>query len=167
MRISYWSSDVCSSDLLHADDEQASRSPSDRFPFPYTRADGEAFLAGHVVDLDAPVFAIEIDGQACGGIGVRPGQDERRHTAELGYWLGRAHWGRGHMTRIVGAVAPWVMGALSLYRLQATVLDFNAASARGLLANGFVEAGPQRPAVFKRGRLHEPRTAARPRATLQ
>src|SRR3546814_14301007 len=76
------------------------------------------------------VFAIEIDGQACGGIGVRPGQDERRHTAELGYWLGRAHWGRGHMTRIVGAFAPWVMGALSLYRLQATVLDFNAASAQ-------------------------------------
>src|SRR3546814_6693774 len=152
MRISDWSSDVCSSDL--------------RFPFPYTRADGGAFLAGHVVDLDAPVFAIEIDGQACGGIGVRPGQDERRHTAELGYWLGRAHWGRGPMTRLVGAFATWVMGALSLYRPQATVLDFNAASAQVLLANGFVEEGTQRHAVFKRGRLHDLRTFARTRDTL-
>src|SRR3546814_1506155 len=115
MRISDWSSDVCSSDL---------------------------------------------------GIGVRPGQDERRHTAELGYWLVRAHWGRGHMTRIVGAFAPWVMGALSLYRLQATVLDFNAASAQVLLANGFVEEGMQRHAVFKRGRLHDLRTFARTRDTL-
>src|SRR3546814_21097200 len=70
------------------------------------------------------------------------------------------------MTRIVGAFAPWVMGALSLYRLQATVLDFNAASAQVLLANGFVEEGTQRHAVFKRGRLHDLRTFARTRATL-
>src|SRR3546814_2793734 len=70
------------------------------------------------------------------------------------------------MTRIVGAFAPWVMGALSLYRLQATVLDFNAASARVLLANGFVEEGTQRLAVFKRGRLHDLRTFARIRDTL-
>ncbi|HEY9541436.1 MAG TPA: GNAT family N-acetyltransferase, partial [Luteimonas sp.] len=87
-RLRPWRADDLDSLLLHADDEQVSRGTSDRFPFPYTRADGGAFLAGHVVDLDAPVFAIEIDGQACGGIGVRPGQDERRHTAELGYWLG-------------------------------------------------------------------------------
>src|SRR3546814_9568155 len=165
-RLRAWRADDLDALLLHADDEPFSRGTSDRFPFPYTRADGGAFLAGHVVDRDAPVFAIEIDGQACGGIGVRTGQDERRHTAELGYWLGRAHWGRGHMTRIVGAFAPWVMGALSLYRLQATVLDFNAASAQVLLANGFVEEGTQRHAVFKRGRLHDLRTFARTRDTL-
>src|SRR3546814_1449833 len=102
-----------------------------------------------------------IDGQACGGIGVRPGQDERRHTAELGYWLGRAHWGRGDMTRIVGAYAPWEMVALSLYRLEATVLVFNAAYVRVLLVIVFFEEGTKRLAVFRPGGLQEPLTCAR------
>ena len=47
-----------------------SRGTSDRFPFPYPRADGVAFLSGQVVDLSGPVFAIEIAGEACGGIGL-------------------------------------------------------------------------------------------------
>src|SRR3546814_13781760 len=94
-RLRAWRADDLDSLLLHADDEQVSRGTSDRFPFPYTRADGDAFLAGPVVDLDAPVFATEIDGTACGGIGVRPGRAERPPTPELGHWLRRARWGRG------------------------------------------------------------------------
>jgi RimJ/RimL family protein N-acetyltransferase len=70
------------------------------------------------------------------------------------------------MTRIVGAFAPWVMRTLSLYRLHATVLDFNTASARVLLKNGFVEEGTQRRAVFTRGKLHDLRSFARTRDTL-
>src|SRR5690606_34036759 len=165
-RLRPWRDGDLASLVHHANDEHVSRGTIDRFPFPYTRADGEAFLAGRVVDLTAPVFAIEIDGAACGGIGVRPGQGERRHGAELGYWLGSHHWNRGHMTRIVGAFAPWVMDALSLYRLHATVLDFNTASARVLLNHGFVEECTQRRAVFKHGRLHDLRSFARTRDTL-
>ncbi|MDN5781892.1 MAG: GNAT family N-acetyltransferase [Luteimonas sp.] len=165
-RLRTWRADDLDALVRHADDEQVSRGTSDRFPNPYTRADGEAFLAGQVVDFSAPVFAIEIDGQACGGIGVRAGQGERRHGAELGYWLGRRHWDRGHMSRIVSVFSPWVMRTLSLYRLQATVLDFNIASARVLLKNGFVEEGTQRHAVFKRGKLHDLRSFARTRDTL-
>jgi len=161
-----WRDDDIQSLLLHADDPQVARGTSDRFPNPYTRADGEAFLSGRVVDFSAPVFAIEIEGQACGGIGVRAGQGERRHGAELGYWLGRRHWGRGHMTRVVGVFAPWAMRTLSLYRLHATVLDFNAASARVLLKNGFLEEGTQRRAVLTRGKLHDLRSFARTRDTL-
>ncbi len=74
--------------LTHANDEAVSRGLSDRFPFPYTREDGERFLSRRVVDLSEPVLAIEIDNEACGGIGARPGQGERAKSAELGYWLG-------------------------------------------------------------------------------
>jgi len=156
-----WRADDLASLLRHADDPDVGRGVSDRFPSPYTRQDGLAFLAGDVVDLSAPVLAIEIDGEACGSIGVRPGAGERRHSAELGYWLGRAHWGRGTMTRAVALYAPWAMAALSLYRLQATVLDFNAGSARVLEKNGFAEEGRLRCAVVKRGRVHDLRLFAR------
>ena len=142
--------------LRHADDPMIVRGLSDRFPHPYTRADGEAFLAGRVVDLDAPVFAIEIDGEACGSIGVRHAAGgERAHSAELGYWLGRAHWNRGLMRRVAAVYVPWVMQALSLTRLQATVLDINPASARVLEANGFVEEGRLRHAIRKPDGLHD------------
>jgi len=151
-----WCADDLDALLRHADDPLINRGLSDRFPYPYTRADGEAFLAGRVVDLTQPVLAIEIDGEACGSIGVRHGPSgERAHAAELGYWLARRHWNRGVMRRVVATYAPWVMDALSLIRLQANVLDTNPASARVLQANGFVEEGVLRGAIRKPDGLHD------------
>lgn len=152
--------------LHHANDADVVRGLSSRFPHPYTRADGERFLSGGIVDLDDPVFAIDIDGQACGGIGARPGDGERGQSAELGYWLGRSLWGRGLMTRVVALYVPWAMQGLSLYRLQATVLDFNEASARVLLNNGFVEEGVARCALVKNGQPHDLRVFAKVRRSL-
>ncbi|MDR7191689.1 GNAT family N-acetyltransferase [Luteimonas terrae] len=159
-----WRADDLDVLLRHADDPAVVRGLSHRFPTPYTRADGEAFLAGRVVDFNDPVFAIEVDGAACGGIGARPGVGERAHSAELGYWLGQAHWGRGLMTRAVGLYTAWVFDALRLHRLQATVLDFNTGSARVLDKNGFLDEGRMRHAVIKDGRLFDLRLFARTRA---
>jgi RimJ/RimL family protein N-acetyltransferase len=147
--------------LLHADDPQVPRGLSDRFPHPYTRADGEAFLAGRVVDLDHPVLAIEIDGQACGSVAARPGRGDRAHSAELGYWLGRRHWGRGHMTRVAATYLDWVVPTLALRRDEANVLDCNPASARVLEKNGFREEGLRRGAVLKPDGLHDLRLFGR------
>lgn len=153
--------------VRHANDEQVPAGLSDRFPYPYTVADGQRFLAGEVIDLSEPVFAIEIDGEACGGVGAHPGRGERGQSAEFGYWLGKAHWGGGVMTRVVAAFVPWAMHELQLYRLQASVLDSNPASARVLLKNGFQEEGVQRAAVIKRGVLHDLRLFAKVRRSLQ
>lgn len=156
-----WRAEDLEALIRHANDARVSRSTSDRFPFPYTRQNGEDFLAGRVVDFSDPVLAIEIGGEACGGIGIRSEAGERRHGAELGYWLGHAHWGQGLMTRIVATYAPWVMDQLSLLRLQATVLDINPASARVLLKNGFSEEGVLRSAVMKPDGLHDLRMFSR------
>jgi len=161
-----WHPNDLESLLRHADDPEVSRGLRDRFPSPYTRADGEAFLAGRVLGPGTLNLAIEIDGLACGSVGAQPGTAERGHTAELGYWLGRALWGQGVMTRVVGLFAPWVMDELRLFRLQAEVLDFNEGSARVLLANGFAEEGTARCAVYKRGVLHHLRRFARVRTQL-
>lgn len=156
-----WRTDDLESLLRHADDEQVATRVSDRFPSPYTRADAERFFSGRVVDLAHPVLAIEVAGQACGSIAARPGSGERRHSAELGYWLGRDHWGRGLMTRVVALYVPWAMRELQLYRLGAQVLDSNPASARVLLKNGFSEEGTLRCAVVKHGVVHDLRSFAR------
>jgi len=161
IRLRPWRTDDLEALVRHANDEQVSRGTSDRFPFPYTPADGEAFLSGRVVDLSGPVFAIEIDGGACGGIGARRFPGERSVGAEIGYWLGRAHWGRGVMTRVVSVFAPWAADALDVLRLQATVLGFNTGSARVLEKNGFTQEGLLRSAVRKRGELHDLRVFGR------
>ena len=162
-----WRSDDLGALLEHANDIRIVRGLSDRFPHPYTREDGERFLAGDVVDLRDPVLAIEVDGQACGGIGARPGHGERRHGAEFGYWLGHSLWGRGLMTQVVALYAPWVMQQLALHRLQATVLDNNPASARVLQKNGFEEEGALRCAVVKFGELRDLRVFAKVKRSLE
>jgi RimJ/RimL family protein N-acetyltransferase len=163
MRLRAWRADDLHDLVLHPNDPEVPHGLSDRFPHPYTRADAEAFLSGGIVGLRDPVFAIEIDGRACGGIGVRPGTGERAVGAELGYWLGRRYWGQGRMTRAVAVFAPWVMDALALQRLQASVLAFNTASARVLQNAGFVEEGVMRRAVREHGVVHDLRLFARVR----
>jgi RimJ/RimL family protein N-acetyltransferase len=156
-----WHVDDLDALLRHADDAAVAHGLSHRFPHPYTCQDGQRFLAGEVVDLRDPVFAIEIDGSACGGIGARPGIGERRHSAEIGYWLGRRHWGCGTMTRVVACYVPWLLQALRLQRLQASVLAGNQASVRVLLNNGFSEEGVLCGAVRKADGLHDLRLFAR------
>lgn len=152
--------------VANANDPAVARATSDRFPHPYTRDDGIAFLEGRVVDFSDPVFAIEIDGAACGGIGARPGSLERAQSAEIGYWLAQKHWGRGVMTRAVGLFTPWVMDELRLHRLFATVLETNPASARVLAKCGYDEEGVQRCAVVKHGRVLDVRVLAKVRRSL-
>lgn len=162
-----WRQDDLDALLRHANDPEVVRGLSDRFPHPYTREDGERFLAGQVVDLSDPVLAVEVDGEACGGLGARIGPGEqRRHSAELGYWLGRAHWGRGLMTRAVALYVPWVMHERSLLRMQANVLDFNDASAQVLRKNGFEQEGVLRGAIWKFDQPHDLRVFAKVRRSL-
>lgn len=165
-RLRPWRADDRAALLRHADDPQVSLGLRDRFPYPYTAQDAERFLGGQVLDPREPAFAIEIDGEACGGVGLHPGQDVERHSAEIGYWLGRAHWGQGHLTRVLGALVPWAMRTLALYRVWAKVYANNPASARVLEKAGFAFEGRMRCAIVKRGELLDALLYARTRRSL-
>jgi len=47
------------------------------------------------------IFAIEIDGQAVGGIGIYPKADIQKKNAEIAYWLAESFWGKGIMTSVI------------------------------------------------------------------
>lgn len=72
---------------------------------------------------DEPALAVEVDGDAAGGISLMLHDDVERLSAELGYWLGETYWGRGVMTEAVRAVTDWGFAALSLTRVY--VLPFH------------------------------------------
>jgi [ribosomal protein S5]-alanine N-acetyltransferase len=68
----------------------------------------------------------------------------RRGVAQagsLGYWMGEAHAGRGHMTAAVRALISFAFGTLRLHRLEAACIPTNAASIRLLEKTGFSREG--------------------------
>ncbi len=139
--------------LRHADDPEVSRATSDRFPSPYTRAAGEAWLA-HATGAGAETdWAVTIDGAAVGGIGVVPGERERRVKVEIGYWLGRAFWGQGVITEAVTHLTDHLLVRPGLLRVEALVYSSNPASARVLEKAGYRLESVQKQAAIKRGEV--------------
>lgn len=60
---------------------------------------------------------------------------------ELGYRLGRAHWGKGYASEIAAASARYGFTTKDLDRLVAVTYPQNAASRRVLEKTGFIETG--------------------------
>ena len=144
------------SDLVrYADNRQIWRNLTDRFPHPYT-----AESARWWIDLqqgkDAGAewaFAIEVEGSAIGGIGVSPGSDLNAKVAEIGYWLGEPHWGRGIATRALRLLTDWTFAELDVVRIFANVLEWNPASARVLEKAGYQLEARLRKNIFKDGQV--------------
>jgi [ribosomal protein S5]-alanine N-acetyltransferase len=65
--------------------------------------------------------------------------DNRR--AEMGYALGRAHWGNGYMHEGLQGLLDYAFGVLDLHRLEADVDPRNNASIRTLERLGFQREG--------------------------
>lgn len=139
--------------VKHANDREVWLQLRDRFPHPYTQQHADWFLAracGHEPRSD---FAIEVDGEAAGGIGLVIGTDVSSATAEVGYWLGRVHWGRGIMSRVLAAVTAQAMGDFGLHRMFAVPFAGNSASARVLEKAGYSLEGRMRRSAVKDGRV--------------
>jgi RimJ/RimL family protein N-acetyltransferase len=135
--------------VVAADDRRVWRNLDERFPHPYSAADADWWITHASADGDALDLAIEIDGRAAGGIGVRPGPGVRGRTGVLGYWLGAAHWGRGIASATVAAFVDAVFATERYVRLEATVFAWNPASMRLLEKCGFTREGVLRAAVWK------------------
>lgn len=136
----------------HANDPEISRHLRDRFPFPYTLRDAHEWVR-HCDSSGELSFALEVDGECAGGIGLVRGDDVHRLSAELGYWVGRAHWGRGLATQAVRATSEIAFQKFGLVRLWAQVFETNPASMRVLEKAGFVREAWQRRAVVKAGHV--------------
>ena len=127
-----WRREDRTSLLRHADNPNVARYLSLRFPNPYTPADADAWFAFLESQADPEGWAIEVDGEAVGGIGLRRGAAEFAHSAELGYWLGEAYWRRGIVAAAVRVAVPFAMARWDLARLTAYAGAHNVGSIRVL-----------------------------------
>ncbi|MBX6313027.1 MAG: GNAT family N-acetyltransferase [Isosphaeraceae bacterium] len=138
--------------VRHANDREVWINLRDRFPHPYTREDAKAwlFLAG-AQDPETN-FAIAIGDEAVGGIGLTLNDDVFRRSAEIGYWLGRAYWGRGIATAAVRTITDFAFAHFDLCRIYAGVFAWNPASMRVLEKAGYTLEGRLRKSVTKDGK---------------
>ena len=138
----------------YANNRRISINLRDRFPYPYTRADAEAFLARRLRPSSRrPISPSPRAARSIGGIGFHPQSDVHRLSAEIGYWLGEPFWGRGIATRAVRALTEWVFATTPLVRLYAHVFEWNPASARVLEKAGYALEGRLRRSVLKDGKI--------------
>ncbi len=126
---------------------------TDLFPRPY---DLEAAIrwVGRQRELDPPEnLVIAGPDGLVGGVGViLSAVPNFRHDGELGYWIGRRHWGRGLATAALQAFLPWAADTHGLSRFTARTFGDNLASCRVLEKCGFTREGVLRGAARKNGR---------------
>jgi len=122
-----------------------------RLPHPYTTGDADAWIGRASAQSPVTDFAIAVDGDAVGGIGVEIGRDVFYRSAEIGYWLGEPYWGRGIATEALRAVTEYAFGTFGLCRLQAGVFEWNPASMRVLEKAGYTLEARHRKNVTKDG----------------
>lgn len=127
--------------VRHANNRKVWLNVRDAFPFPYTPADAKAWIRMASAEALNQVFAIDVDGFAVGAIGLKPGEDVHRLSAEIGYWLGEEFWNRGIATEAVNAVTAYGFQTLEMVRIHAEVFMWNTASMRVLEKAGFVKEG--------------------------
>lgn len=137
----------------HADNRRIWRELRDRFPHPYTVADAEAYIAQVADEVPVTRFAIDVGGAAVGSVSLRIGSDIERRSAEIGYWLGEAYWGRRIVGAAVGAVTAYAFRDLDLLRVFAVPFVRNPASARVLERAGYRREGTMLRSAVKDGEV--------------
>ncbi|MFH0756526.1 MAG: GNAT family protein [Bacteroidota bacterium] len=139
--------------VKHANNPLVSRNLRDGFPYPYTFPDAMKWLKMVGENRDDIILAIEIAGEAAGGIGLHGLKDVYRYNGEIGYWLSEFYWGKGIMSDAVGVMVEHAFTRTRWLRLFATIFEHNIASMKVLVKNGFTREAIHKKAVMKGGKL--------------
>ena len=137
--------------VRHANNPKIWRNLRDAFPHPYTLENAQWWIgvAGSADPITS--FAIEVQGEAAGAIGLILKDDVFRRSAEIGYWLGEEFWGRGIVTEALQAMTDYAFATWDLCRISAGVFEWNPGSARVLEKAGYEFEARSQKAVTKDG----------------
>lgn len=119
--------------------------------YPFALPDAEKWLTDRITNR----FAITLRGldELCGGIGIHTNAKHPR--GEMGYWLGRAFWGRGYATEAARELVRYGFENLNLQRIAAMHFPRNTASKKVLLKIGMKREGMLRQYARKDGRFED------------
>ncbi len=107
------------------------------FPHPYSLDHAISFIEHVSQQNPTQVFAIDVNGEAIGSIGLYPQSDIMEKNLELGYFLGEPFWGHGISTQAVLQMIPYGFQHFDVVRIFARPFGNNPASQRVLEKAGF------------------------------
>ena len=146
-----WTTDDLDSLVTFANNAAIAKYMTDKFPHPYTVAAGQAFITFATSGTPVNIFAIDINGQASGGIGLHPQTDVYRKNAELGYWLAQPFWGKGIIMEAIKQMTDYGFTTFDINRIFARPFGTNTASQKVLQKAGFTLEGRFEKTCFKSG----------------
>jgi RimJ/RimL family protein N-acetyltransferase len=151
-RLRPWRTDDLPALVRYANNFAIARNLTNQFPHPYSEEDGERFIAMATRDTPTRIFAIELQGEAGGAIGIHPQTDIHARNAELGYWLAEPFWGQGIMTRAVREMVAYGFRTYpEVDRIFARPFGSNHASQRVLEKAGFALEARMEKTLYKNG----------------
>lgn len=127
----------------------------DGIPYPYTEKDAEDYIRS-VLSADktkAFSFAITLEDKVIGSIGIFRGNNIHCRTAEMGYYIGEAYWGKGYATSAVRQACRYVFEHTDIIRIFAEPFAHNLGSCRVLEKAGFQYEGTLRCNAEKNGEI--------------
>ena len=139
--------------VRYANNWNVAKNLTDKFPFPYTETHGTDFIEYATQDDPIHIFAIDIDEQAVGGIGIHPQDDIHRRNAELGYWLAEPFWGKGIVSDAIKQILDFAFSTYDIDRVFARPFGTNIPSQRVLEKNNFTLEAKFENVLIKEGEI--------------
>ncbi|MCB0418445.1 MAG: GNAT family N-acetyltransferase [Bdellovibrionaceae bacterium] len=134
-------------------------------PHPYKEDDADEWirLNEERLEREAPIttFAIRQGDRLIGCCGFLEAQGPMKHTSEIGYWIGKPHWGKGIMSQVVSKLCEIGFKELGFFRLTAHIFSHNGRSERVLVKNRFKQEGVLRSHYLKDGEYRDAKIFAR------
>nr|WP_321405356.1 GNAT family protein [uncultured Carboxylicivirga sp.] len=155
IKIRPWNESDLPSLVKYANNPIVAQYLTNQFPHPYTEEDGKAFIEFSRKDDPIHIFAIEIDGEAIGGIGIHPKEDIHFKNAELGYWIGEPFWGKGIATFALKHIVDFAFENYDINRLYASAFGPNKGSQRVLEKSNFQLEATFTKTVFKNNEFYD------------
>ena len=121
----------------YANNPKIAAKMTDGFPHPYNIEDAEKFITFASEMNPISIFAITIDDEAVGGIGLHLEKDIHRLNAELGYCLAENYWGRGIVSKAIQEIVKYGFENFEITRIYARPFGSNIASQKVLEKAGF------------------------------
>jgi [ribosomal protein S5]-alanine N-acetyltransferase len=133
-----WTIKDASKLALIANNKKISDNLRDGFPYPYSSKDAKDWITIILSENNpARFFAITIDKELIGSIGLVSKSDIYRKNFEIGFFLSENQWGKGIATKAIKAVTSYAFNNFDIVRIYAEVFSDNTGSRRALEKAGF------------------------------
>ena len=147
-----WSIQDAARLALIADNKNIADNLRDGFPNPYSLWNAREWLNIILPENFPPkYFALIVDNQLVGSVGLVSKSDIYRKNFEIGYFLSEEYWGRGIMTKTIKIATSYAFKEFDIVRVYAEPFSDNTGSRKALERAGYICEATLRRNVIKNG----------------